>query len=393
MAIFICDYCFKKFKRKHSKIHHKYKYCSRKCSFKAMNGKPKLKLRVKRNTYRCAYCNKKIKRLQSNLSNPNRVFCNQKCMGKYRRGKSPANAGQQRAKRAIYNCGFCNKELILIINKVKNQKAVYCNKECYIKSQKGKPNGRRIKREIYICDYCHKEFERLKCQTKNNKKHYCNNICRAKDLEGCIPWNKGLTKDTTPQLKGNTNPRTESEILRLRQANIGKKYPDEVNYKKGAFRRGRTYKEAFGEKRAKEIHIKQSKTRTKVNKKLLADPTYVAKMMKTLAHHPNPEELYLDAILQLSFPHEWKFVGDGEFLIERKNPDFININGVKAIIEYNGFTSKNKDGSVWGHTPQRDAAKARFYAKYGFKTLNLYPKDLKNEIKLINKINKFIHMI
>ena len=52
---------------------------------------------------------------------------------------------------------------------------------------------------------------------------------------------------------------------------------------------------------------------------------------------PTNDEKYLDAILQLNFPHEWKYVGDGNFWIEGRNPDFVNCNGKKIVIEYNGF--------------------------------------------------------
>lgn len=97
---------------------------------------------------------------------------------------------------------------------------------------------------------------------------------------------------------------------------------------------------------------------------------------------PNQQELYIDAILQLNFPHEWRYVGDGEVWISRKNPDFINVNGKKLLIEFNGF---------YTHTKERDEAKAQHYLAYGFRTLNLYYPDIKNENLIVEKIKGFIN--
>lgn len=93
---------------------------------------------------------------------------------------------------------------------------------------------------------------------------------------------------------------------------------------------------------------------------------------------PSNPERYLDAILQLNFPHEWRYTGDGKILIEGKNPDFVNINGRKILIEYNGF---------YTHTPEKDKQKTEHYAKYGWTTINLYPIDLKEEI-IIKKVGE-----
>lgn len=111
------------------------------------------------------------------------------------------------------------------------------------------------------------------------------------------------------------------------------------------------------------------------------------KMRKASTMKPNNEELYLDAILQLNFPHEWKFVGDNQILIESRNPDFINCNGKKLIIEYNGFFPGPRYD--FGHTIEKDNAKAEIYAKYGYRTLNLYSRDLKDTDILLEKINNF----
>lgn len=115
-------------------------------------------------------------------------------------------------------------------------------------------------------------------------------------------------------------------------------------------------------------------------KKRWRDNEYAKNIFSKQHKRPNTQELYLDAFLQLNFPKQWKYVGDGKIWIEGKNPDFININGKKIVIEYNGFKLT--------HTPEKDKDKTEHYAHFGFDTINLYEKDLKNEAELINTIRR-----
>lgn len=69
------------------------------------------------------------------------------------------------------------------------------------------------------------------------------------------------------------------------------------------------------------------------------------------------------------FPNEYRFVGDGSFWIGGKNPDFINVNGQKKIIEMFGdyWHSREVTGtSKRSHLQER----IKHFAKYGFKDLN-----------------------
>jgi NUMOD3 motif len=63
----------------------------------------------------------------------------------------------------------------------------------------------------------------------------------------------------------------------------------------------------------------------------------------------------------------YKFVGNGKFFIERKNPDFININGEKKAIEV--YYRKHKEffgkKSVEAYKQERVA----IFSKYGWETL------------------------
>lgn len=59
----------------------------------------------------------------------------------------------------------------------------------------------------------------------------------------------------------------------------------------------------------------------------------LAERIRKSARKPNEYGKILDAILQEIFPNEWKYVGDGQLIINGKNPDWVNINGKKQLIE------------------------------------------------------------
>ena len=187
-------------------------------------------------------------------------------------------------------------------------------------------------------------------------------------LKGKPSWMKGKhhTEET----------RTKLRLANLGQIpwNKGKHYPlphlKAFQFKKGQIApfKGRKHTEEAKEKNRQK------------HKGLWQNEEYAREMGRKFTVKPSTSEKYLLTFLDRRFPHEWKYVGDFKFWIEGRNPDFINVNGKKAVIEYNGH---------WKHTKEKDQAKAEHYAKYGFKTLNLYPPDLKSETKLEETILEF----
>lgn len=61
--------------------------------------------------------------------------------------------------------------------------------------------------------------------------------------------------------------------------------------------------------------------------------------------------------------------------------DFINCNGKKLVIEFDGF---------YTHTKDKSKKKEEHYLKYGFKTLSLDYSDIKDFDLLREKINNFV---
>jgi len=109
-------------------------------------------------------------------------------------------------------------------------------------------------------------------------------------------------------------------------------------------------------------------------------PNYVKKQMKSRGCFPNKKELYLDKILNILLPKQYKYVGNGEFIIAGKCPDFININGQKKIIELYG--------DYW-HKGQNPQNRIDLFKQYGYNTLIVWEHELEDIDKLKQKIITF----
>lgn len=116
-----------------------------------------------------------------------------------------------------------------------------------------------------------------------------------------------------------------------------------------------------------------------VEKQRVAMRGRLPKALANQNHRKTKPEIALEAILQRVFPGEWKYVGDGQVIIDGRNPDFINVNGKKAVIEM--------FGSYWH--PIFDIARTRqFYDSYGFKNLIIWDDELANEQGIIKRVRK-----
>lgn len=123
-----------------------------------------------------------------------------------------------------------------------------------------------------------------------------------------------------------------------------------------------------------------------------------SKKLKDYFKKPGSKEKMLASILSCRFPTsfekriikiikdndlDYKYVGDGSLFIARKNPDFINCNGKKIIIETFYSYFKDKDYRV---------KRRRLFSKYGFRTLFLTEREImsKNwELICLKKIKGF----
>ena len=109
----------------------------------------------------------------------------------------------------------------------------------------------------------------------------------------------------------------------------------------------------------------------------------VSSLLKGLIKRPLSTEKKLNEILQRNFPNEWKYTGDGSFLIGYKNPDFINVNGKRICIEvYYDFFKIRDFGSCENYEKQR----SEHFAKYGWKTIFIKYEELTKEDVILQKL-------
>ena len=111
-----------------------------------------------------------------------------------------------------------------------------------------------------------------------------------------------------------------------------------------------------------------------------ASPEALKKIISRNQTTPNKEEKQFDKLLQVNFPNEWKYVGNGDFILAGKNPDFVNMNGRKMLIEL--------FGEYW-HRPEEEEERKKIFANYGYQTLIVWCKELRKPDKLIQKVKLF----
>ncbi len=103
----------------------------------------------------------------------------------------------------------------------------------------------------------------------------------------------------------------------------------------------------------------------------------VKAILNGLSKNPNNLECRILSILDNNYHKEWKYVGNGDVIIGGLNPDFININGKKLIIEVFGdywHSSKNKKLRY----VRTENGRIAIFSKYGYRTLVLWENKIKN---------------
>ncbi len=207
---------------------------------------------------------------------------------------------------------------------------------------------------------------------------------------GKISWIKGKTKENNESVRkiaeskmGENNVMKRKEVVEKRNKTMSKPEVKE-KYKKSLKeshnrpevkeRHSRASKESHNRPEVKEKHIKKMK-------RLWKDPDFVSKQMKARGVKPNKIELKFEQFLNSLYPGEWKYVGDGQLIINGKCPDFVNVNGQKKIIEL--------FGDYW-HKGQNPEDRVKIFEPFGYQTLVIWESELKNKQEVKEQICKFV---
>ncbi len=133
--------------------------------------------------------------------------------------------------------------------------------------------------------------------------------------------------------------------------------------------------------------LEYSKKMSEVRARMWKDPTYQQAQADASCRRPTEPEGILNMWLQKNFPGEWKYTGDGRdgTYIGGRNPDFLNINGRKLVIEM--FGSYYHGPEV---TDATEEDKIIHYGKYGFGCLILWDDEVYDEEGVVGRVKNFL---
>lgn len=344
-----------------------------------------------------------------------RKYCSKECLKRYRESK----------KSVTITCAGCKEDFLSCANspcQAKTRK--YCSKECAYKHKK--------KRQAIIpiqskqCKQCNVVFsfkygERLFCSTE------CVNDFKRSSHPGCNQYGsfKTWTVEEDNKIKtlyetcdsieelasiiDRTIQAIESRASRLglhrskeaiskalsrgcKGKNCGKKRPD---LRKNAYVGWGKDNPFFGKKHSEETRriISQKAKATGTLVRLNKDPEFQKKRIMALIKSPNKAETFLDQIIQEACPNQYKYTGDGTFLIDNLNPDWTNVAGQKKVIELFGeeYHDPEKAPRKINYRQTEAGRKEIFSSNGGYSTLIIWGKELANSPRdeLIKKIRYF----
>jgi len=116
------------------------------------------------------------------------------------------------------------------------------------------------------------------------------------------------------------------------------------------------------------------------------------KWRKSSSLKPNKKEKFLIKLLNEVLLNEYKYVGDFSFILGGRNPDFMNINGQKKLIEFFGehwHYGKFKKNNPNITKKEIENERRNYFKSFGFNTLIIWENELENIELLSKKIKIF----
>lgn len=101
------------------------------------------------------------------------------------------------------------------------------------------------------------------------------------------------------------------------------------------------------------------------------NPGFAYRQLERMRRKPNKTELALLELLEVAFPDEWKYVGDGQVWMGGRNPDF-TCSSRKAVVEL--FGSYWHDSAYFPNRPT-EAELVAHYAQHGYKCFVIWAFD------------------
>ena len=115
---------------------------------------------------------------------------------------------------------------------------------------------------------------------------------------------------------------------------------------------------------------------------------HMRKIMSCSSKRPNGiEKQLISLISRHSLP--FRYTGRGDIWINGQNPDFVNVNGKKTVIELNGCYWHHCKICGFGDTIS-ETKRIEKYAEYGFRTIEIWEHNIKDEFKLLRTMKEEI---
>jgi len=138
------------------------------------------------------------------------------------------------------------------------------------------------------------------------------------------------------------------------------------------------------------------KNQIELAKALWSDPVWAENTMARSLEvnqtiRPNKPEKRVIGLLDKVLPAIFEYVGDGSLWIKGKNPDFVNVNGKKQIIEvlgcyWHGCKKCFPKTEIQDDFPDR----VQLYKSIGYSTLGIWEHELEFPEKVIERIQEFV---
>lgn len=133
----------------------------------------------------------------------------------------------------------------------------------------------------------------------------------------------------------------------------------------------------------------RSKQSQRINLLKMGDPEFLEKFYAGRLNKPNKAEQKIDSLLQTLSPGEFAYNGDFSqgVMLGGLIPDFINVNGKKAVIELFGNYWHDKKGNIpWKST---EFGRQAVFSQLGYKLLVIWEHELKDPEAVVKRIKEF----
>lgn len=272
-------------------------------------------------------------------------------------------------------CPVCNNSFLSTPERNK-----YCSTTCRARGV-GLAKSQKLHLNCLVCD---KPLEVKPCHYKRGNGKYCSAECQHIAQRTISPtqlhslyWEQRLSASQIAQRYGITR-----RAIQKKMAQYG--------IITRTLAEGRRLHPGRHKGIKQNLSREQRRAKSQRMKELWEYKNRVVRAVMRGAHiRPSSAESKVNKILETYFSNNWKYVGDGQFIIGGLCPDFININGRKLAIDVFGdyWHGKGANRSA-SYEPYRQ----KVLSKYGFQLLVIWERELQDKAKVVEKVQKFMEV-